>query len=188
MPAALEASEKAEMVRRLFVVFRDRGYEGASLADLSKATALGKSSLYHHFPGGKEAMAEAVLEQAREFVAQAVAEVAASGEPMRVRVRKIAASLEAVYEGGTTSCVLGRLAVAELGKAGHRVVGEIFALWAGAVAVLARESGMTPVRAQQFAEDWLARLQGSLVLQAATGDRGAFERTLGALLELGRGR
>jgi hypothetical protein len=36
-----------------------------------------------------------------------------------------------------------------------------------------------------FAEDWIARLQGTLILQAATGDTGAFERALDALLELG---
>ena len=38
MPAALDAKEKAEIVDRLFVVFQDHGYEGASLADLSRAT------------------------------------------------------------------------------------------------------------------------------------------------------
>jgi len=43
MPAALDAKEKAEIVGRLFVVFQDRGYEGASLANLSQATGLGKS-------------------------------------------------------------------------------------------------------------------------------------------------
>lgn len=60
MPAALDEKEKAQIVGRLFIVFRDHGYEGASLADLSRATKLGKSSLYHHFPRGKEQMAEAV--------------------------------------------------------------------------------------------------------------------------------
>jgi hypothetical protein len=34
MPAALDEKEKAQIVDRLFDVFRDHGYEGASLADL----------------------------------------------------------------------------------------------------------------------------------------------------------
>src|ERR1700749_1985402 len=86
MPAALDAKEKAEIVGRLFVVFQDRGYEGASLADLSQATGLGKSSLYHHFPRGKEQMAEAVLEQGRTFIQTAVADVARSRQPLKARI------------------------------------------------------------------------------------------------------
>ena len=88
MPAPLDANEKLEIIDRLFVVFRDRGYEGSSLADLSQATGLGKSSLYHHFPRGKEQMAEAVLERGRSFIQSAIAEVARSPEPLRVRIRK----------------------------------------------------------------------------------------------------
>ena len=88
MPAALDAKKKAEIVDRLFVVFQDHGYEGASLADLSRATGLGKSSLYHHFPGGKEQMAEAVLGKGKAFMQTAVADVAKSSEPLKGRIRK----------------------------------------------------------------------------------------------------
>jgi AcrR family transcriptional regulator len=115
MPAALDAKEKAAIVDRLFVVFQDHGYEGASLADLSRATGLGKSSLYHHFPQGKEQMAEAVLEQGKAFIQSAVAEVARSPEPLKVRIRKIIAALDRLYAGGRNACVLGRLAVSEIG-------------------------------------------------------------------------
>jgi TetR/AcrR family transcriptional repressor of lmrAB and yxaGH operons len=89
MPAALTAKERAEIVDRLFMVFRDRGYEGASLADLSRATGLGKSSLYHHFPNGKEQMAEAVLEKGKAFIQSAVVDVATSSSPLRARIRKV---------------------------------------------------------------------------------------------------
>lgn len=184
MPAALDAKEKAKIIDRLFVVFRDRGYEGASLADLSHATGLGKSSLYHHFPGGKEEMAEAVLEQAKTFIGSAVAEVARSSDPLKTRVRKIVAALDKLYAGGRNPCVLGRLATSEIGPDARRTLREIFVLWMDAIADLAHESGMHRVRARQFAEDWLARLQGALILYAANGDSGLFERTMAALLQL----
>jgi hypothetical protein len=45
---------------------------------------------------------------------------------------------------------------------------------------------MSPVRARHFAEDWIARLQGALILQAATGDTGVFTRALNSLLELAK--
>jgi len=186
MPAALDAKEKAEIVDRLFVVFQDHGYEGASLADLSRATGLGKSSLYHHFPGGKEQMAEAVLEKGKAFMQTAVADVAKSSEPLKGRIRKIIAALDRLYAGGKNPCVLGRLAVSEIGPAGRKLAHDIFAMWTDAVAHLARESGMSQVQSRRFAEDWIARVQGSLILYAANGDCTPFERTMAALLDLAK--
>jgi len=186
MPTALDAKEKAEIVDRLFVVFQDHGYEGASLADLSRATGLGKSSLYHHFPGGKEQMAEAVLEKGKAFIQSAVAEVAKSPEPLKVRIRKIIAALDRLYAGGRNPCVLGRLAVSEIGPVGRKLAHDIFAIWTDAVAHLARESGMSQARSRHFAEDWIARVQGSLILYAANGDCTPFQRTMMSLLDLAK--
>jgi AcrR family transcriptional regulator len=188
MPAALEPKEKAEIVGRLFVVFQDRGYEGASLADLSQATGLGKSSLYHHFPRGKEQMAEAVLEQGRTFIKTAVADVAKSNESFKARVKKIVTAFDQLYASGKNPCVLGRLAVSEIGPDGKRLAREIFANWTDAVTYLARESGMTELKARQFGEDWIARVQGSLILHAATGDCKPFERAMSVLTDLAKGK
>jgi TetR/AcrR family transcriptional repressor of lmrAB and yxaGH operons len=184
MPAALDAAAKSEIVSRLFVTFRDRGYEGSSLADLSEATGLGKSSLYHHFPRGKEQMAEAVLAQGKAFIQSAVADVANSPEPLKVRIRKIVGAFDQIYASGRNPCVLGRLATAQIGIAGHQLASDIFELWAGAVTQLARDSGMPSARARHFAEDWIARVQGSLILHAANGDCKPYERAMGALTEL----
>ena len=126
MPAALDAKENAEIVDRLFVVFPDHGYEGASLADLSRATGLGKSSRYHHFPGGKEQLAEAVLEKGKAFMQTAVADLAKSSESLKGRIRKIIAALDRLYAGGKNPCVLGRLAVSEIGSRGSQVGARYF--------------------------------------------------------------
>lgn len=63
-----------EILNRLTRVFREDGYEGASLARLSKATGLGRSSLYHYFPGGKSEMALAVIERSNKLFAEKVIE------------------------------------------------------------------------------------------------------------------
>ncbi len=55
MPAPLLPRE--EVLDRLAAAFRRDGYDGASIARLSAATGLGKASLYHYFPGGKQDMA-----------------------------------------------------------------------------------------------------------------------------------
>ena len=186
MPAALEEKERAEIVSRLFRVFQDHGFEGASLAHLSQATGLGKSSLYHHFPKGKEQMAEAVLTHGKAFIQKSLADVARSTLPLKERIRKIIAALDGLYAGGRNPCVLGRLAVSEIGPGGRQIAREIFALWTDAIAELARESGMSQARSRQYAEDWIARVQGSLILYAATGDCSPFERAMASLLELAK--
>jgi TetR/AcrR family transcriptional repressor of lmrAB and yxaGH operons len=188
MPAALEASEKSEIIGRLFVAFRDHGYEGASLADLSRVTGLGKSSLYHHFPRGKEQMAEAVLDQGRAFIQSAVAEVAKSPEPLQARIKKIIAAFDGLYAGGRNPCLLGRLSLSEIGPAGREIANDIFAIWTEAIAALARETGMSATQGRYFAEDWIARVQGALILHAATGDCGPFERAMVPLRDLAKGK
>src|SRR6478752_6301170 len=60
MPATLMS--KPDLLARLMDLFREKGFDGASLSDISESTGLGKSSLYHHFPNGKEEIALQVLE------------------------------------------------------------------------------------------------------------------------------
>ncbi len=59
-----ESTVKLQLISILDDVFRRRGYEGATLAELSRACGLGKASLYHHFPGGKDEMANLLLRRA----------------------------------------------------------------------------------------------------------------------------
>ncbi|MBU6419441.1 MAG: TetR/AcrR family transcriptional regulator [Proteobacteria bacterium] len=182
MPAAL--ASKDEVIDRLFPVFRDRGFEGASLADLSRASGLGRSSLYHYFPGGKEEMAEAVLVRALEVTEAVFAEPDASQKTLKQRIRHVVAAIEGIYAGGRNACLLGQFATSPLAAEGRRRLHEAFTRWIDAVEALAVEAGLTPVRARDFAEDWVARVQGALLLQAATGGTGPFDRAMGALLRL----
>jgi AcrR family transcriptional regulator len=53
------SERKERLVAALSDTFRTHGYGGASVAVLLRAAGLSKASLYHHFPGGKEAGLEA---------------------------------------------------------------------------------------------------------------------------------
>ena len=72
--------------------------------------------------------------------------------------------------------------------AAHQIAQEIFTIWIEGVAALARESGMSPAKARQFGEDWIARVQGSLILYAANGDCGPFEPAMAQLADLAKGK
>lgn len=175
MPAALLTRD--EVVARLTAAFREHGYDGASLATLGEATGLGKSSLYHHFPDGKAAMAAAVLaaltaELARELLAPLADR---TRDPAR-RLDAMLAALDAFYAGGTRACLLERLAASAERAQFRRPLAAAFTAWLDALTALARDARLSQPRA--FAEDTVARVEGALVLAAATDDPGVFGRTL----------
>src|SRR4051812_21753258 len=100
-----------EVVDRLLLAFRDHGYDGASLAVLARATGLGKSSLYHYFPGGKEDMALAVLDRVSGWLKEhAVKPLQGEGPPRR-RLDRMMEALDGLYAGGKNACVLANLVV-----------------------------------------------------------------------------
>jgi AcrR family transcriptional regulator len=98
MPAPLKSRD--EVLGILLRIFRAEGYDGASLAVLSEATGLGKSSLYHYFPGGKEDMANQVLDKVDAWmVEQIVAPLGAAGPP-RQRLEHMLEVLTRFYDNG----------------------------------------------------------------------------------------
>ena len=61
-----------DVVEKISTIFREDGFAGASLSKLSAATGLGRSSLYHYFPNGKDDMAAAALAVTAEFFANRI--------------------------------------------------------------------------------------------------------------------
>ncbi|MBZ5543120.1 MAG: TetR/AcrR family transcriptional regulator [Acidobacteriia bacterium] len=90
-----------QVLRKLTDVFRERGYEGASYAQLMAATGLVKASLYHRFPSGKEEIADAILAQTDQKFAEDVLRAAREAGQPRARARRIARRLREFYGSGT---------------------------------------------------------------------------------------
>src|SRR5580658_4936010 len=55
-------------------LLRDQGYTATGLAQVLAESGVSNGSLYHHFPGGKEDLAEAALEASGQAVADKLAE------------------------------------------------------------------------------------------------------------------
>ena len=179
MPAALLS--RAEVLDRLLSVIRKSGYDGASLADLSAATGLGKSSLYHHFPNGKDDMVMAVLGalavQLRDAVFTPLRQV---GTP-RKRLDAMVKSVDAFYDGGHDPCILAQIALGSTRGRFRRPVAGIFADWVEAISEVLVDAQIPKVKARQRAEDAVMRIEGALILSGAVGDTRVFQRTLRTL-------
>lgn len=176
MPPALLPREA--VVDRLMLVLRRQGYAGASVADLCEATGLGKSSLYHYFPDGKDDMARAVLARLAVQLRTALfIPLRTPGLP-RQRINAMITTLDAFYRGGREACLLGSLAVGDSCRRFRPELTAVFAEWTDAIAAALRDHGVAPARARIRATDAVIRIEGALVLAAALGDIAPFTRTL----------
>lgn len=157
-------------------VFRRFGYEAASMSILSAETKLGRSSLYHYFPGGKEEMAAAVLDLAERFLRDdLMAILREPGDPRR-QVEKFIRRLNEYYEGGTVGCLFATLALHDCPPAIGARVATLTRDWITSFATYLRTRGEPEPRAR--AEKIVRLIQGGLVVALATQDPKPFTHAL----------
>jgi TetR/AcrR family transcriptional regulator, lmrAB and yxaGH operons repressor len=176
MPAAKVSDEV--LFAKLLSVFRQQGYEGASLSQLSQATGLEKASLYHRFPGGKEEMADALLGHAdRWFQANVVAPLAAPGDPA-AKLRKTLQALKEFYAAGLLCCLLDTLSVPPPSPRLREHLQATLTVWLDSFAHLARHAGYSAAEARHRAEEAVAGLEGALILSRIQQEEKPFLRAL----------
>lgn len=88
-------------------VFREKGFEGASVQDLVDATEVGRGSLYGAF-GSKEGLYLAALDRYRERYAEPLAEMLTAEMPARRLVREVMTGVvdEIVRDGDRQACLI----------------------------------------------------------------------------------
>ena len=178
MPPAL--ATKTEVLDRIMDSFRRHGYDGASLATISERTGLGKSSLYHHFPGGKEQMAIEVLAHLNSSLAKTFRTVEEEPDP-KTKLDLLLDAIDAFYEGGRQACLLERLG-ASVDRA--RFAAPLKATFIDLMSVLenvCRAAGLSVSAAHGRAEGAVVRIEGALVVAAGMNDPSVFGRTLDEL-------
>jgi AcrR family transcriptional regulator len=181
MPAPLLT--RPEMLGRLMDLFREKGFDGASLSDISESTGLGKSSLYHHFPNGKEEIARRVLAHLEDQLEKALFEPMRSTGSPRQKLDRMLDTIDRFYEGGKKACLLERMSGSVDAKRFRRPLHRAFTTWIDAVEALGVESGLPRTVARLRAEDLVVRIEGALVLTAGTDDTSVFARTVRDLRE-----
>jgi TetR/AcrR family transcriptional regulator, lmrAB and yxaGH operons repressor len=162
-------------------VFREHGYEGASLALLGARTGLGKGSLYHAFPGGKAEMAEAVLDAIETwFETRIYAPLRDEPDP-RAAIRRMLSETDAYFRSGGRACLVGAFALTEGRDRFAERIERYFAVWRESLADALRRHGFASSEASALAEEAVCAIQGGLVLARALDEPAAFGRTLARL-------
>ena len=152
------------VLQKLFDLFREQGYSGASLSQLAEAAGLKKASLYHRFPQGKEQMASAVLDYTNAWVeAHIRGFLRRPGDPV-ARLADALAGIRLLYDDGRKPCILRALSLGAGTEALQPQVAGIFTQLVAGFAQLAHEFGHPPAHAQQLAEALLISMEGGLLV------------------------
>lgn len=167
----MKKTDKDAVIDAALTLFRMNGYHNTSMADISAACGLLKGSIYHYFPGKKElavAALDRVIAETREKLFRPAQD---SSVPASVRLATLAERVERYFIGREGGCVMGNLAL-EVGDAIPEFQERIriyFNDWKQALAtLLAERYGRT--RAEEMAEDIVARVQGAIMMMGVNKD------------------
>ena len=173
-----------ELLSALANVFRTKGYEGASLKELSEATGLQKASLYHRFPNGKKEMAEAVLADMDQWVTKHISNVLEQeGVPPDIKLKNSLEQISRLYNGGNDNCIFRALSMQEGFELFHRIISNGFKRWLNSFKTLGLSMGQSNQLAEKNAFQTLIDIQGSLMLSKGMQDTTIFKNTLEQIQE-----
>ncbi|WP_295556495.1 TetR/AcrR family transcriptional regulator [uncultured Hyphomicrobium sp.] len=178
-------NERADVVPLIAEVFREFGYEGASLSRITEKTGLGKGSLYHFFPGGKEEMATAVLADVDQWFERFVYEPLRQDDPASA-VAGMWAAVDGYFRSGGRVCLVGAFALDGTRDMFSDAIDGYFRRWIEALRDALVRHGRGDKAATMDAEEAVFGIQGALVLARALRDPSLFGRALKRLqLRLG---
>jgi TetR/AcrR family transcriptional repressor of lmrAB and yxaGH operons len=148
-------------------LLRDQGYASTGLAQLLAESGVSNGSLYHHFPGGMEELAEAALEASGRAVADAL-RAALDGAPSAgVGVcRFLDMAQEATAEGDCPGCPIAPTALESpiISPRLRVVASRCFNEWESLIAARLRADGWAESSALDTASAALALVEGALLL------------------------
>jgi TetR/AcrR family transcriptional regulator, lmrAB and yxaGH operons repressor len=162
----------------LLQLFRQYGYDGATLAKMSAATGLGKASLYHHFPGGKDEMVQSVMDYLERWLAENVFPCLQGEQTALEKLHRMCDRLSELYEAGQQPCMSATLLLGSARDLFHDRVQARYSAWIGAVAQVLVNAGLDRATAQQRGEDMVIALQGGLIVAQGMNSPEIFQRLL----------
>ena len=170
--------ERIDVIPLLSEVFREHGYDGTSLSIITVQTGLGKGSLYHFFPGGKEEMADAVLGEIEGWFEASVFEPLRQETDIRSGIEKMLTSVDNYFKSGDRICLVGAFALSKTRDTFGLRIHQYFRTWTDVLCDALQKSGLNQEVSLGISEEYVGGIQGALLLSRALEDTTVFTRTL----------
>lgn len=155
-------------------LFRRRGYNGTSLKQISAAAGAPIGSLYHFFPGGKEALAAEALTTSGEAYRQLFVAIAAEADGPADAVTAFfgGAALVLAESDYIDLCPIGTVAreVASTSEPLRAVADAVFESWIATAERLLAEAALAPDQARELAVTLVGAIEGGFMLARTRRD------------------
>lgn len=149
-------------------LFRRQGYNGTSLSQISNAAGATIGSIYHFFPGGKEALAVAVIDTTAAIYRELFVTIAAeAADPVQAFVDFFAGAAAVLEESDYIDpCPIGGIAreVANTSEPLRAAAARSFESWIDAAREHLVKAGAAPATADELATVFVATVEGTFVL------------------------
>ena len=171
-------TERDDIIPTLAELFRERGFAGTSLSEITERTGLGKGSLYHFFPNGKEEMGKAVLDDVANWFEYHIFTPLREGEDPYADIEYMFKATTQFFHSGRRICLVGVFALDDTRDRFSSEVQSYFGEWTKALTVALRRTDFGAAQAREIAEDVVAGIQGALVLARSQDDPKIFTRAI----------
>ncbi len=168
------ASTRDRIIVATNELFRRAGYNATSLSQISEASSATIGSIYHFFPGGKEALAVAVVEATGGVYRDLFVAVAAdAASPADAYVDFFDGAAEALAASDFIDpCPIGGIAreVANSSEPLRLAAGRAFQSWIDAATAHLVDAGIDRQAAGSLATVFVATIEGTFVLARTLRD------------------
>ncbi|OZC64662.1 TetR family transcriptional regulator [Rhodococcus sp. 15-725-2-2b] len=174
------------MLRSAAHLFRRRGVEATSLADVIDHAGAPRGSIYHHFPGGKPQLVEEATRTAGAAMSAMIsAGLASAGPSATVRAILDGFRGELLATDFVAGCPVAPAALDGLhAPQAVAAAGESFSSWEDVIAASLWQRGLTRERSYSLATFAIAAIEGALIMAKAQRSTAALDRTEGELSAL----
>jgi len=163
------SSARDRMIDSAIALFRERGVADTSMRDVVEHSGAPRGSIYHHFPGGKDQLAQEATERAGAFIA-VLLESLAEQDPAAAIDKFVGywrGSLKAA--GFRDGCPAAAAALYSDSPAATKAAGDAFSRWESLLAGSLERRGRASGEAASLATLTIAAVEGALILSRAQG-------------------
>lgn len=168
-----DRDSRADLIQTMARLLRDQGYTATGRAQLLAESGVSNGSLYHHFPGGMEELAEAALEASGLAVANALREALDGAPNTAVGIgRFLDVAARPVGGEPCPGCPIAPAALESpiISPRLRAVAARCFDQWKDLIATRLRIDGWPERSVTEAASAALALIEGALLLARVSGE------------------
>ena len=163
---------RTQLVQTMARLLRDQGYTATGLSQVLAESGVSNGSLYHHFPGGMEELAEAALDASGQQVSDALTQALEGAPNTGVGVGRFLDAAAALFtDDGCGGCPVAPTALESplISPRLHEAAARCFSNWEACIAQRLRTDGWPEDSVPEAASAGLAIIEGALLVTRVSG-------------------